>query len=313
MVNLKPFMKYLNGFFHFFSSMDNYQLIPQDNNIEPKNWTMIIRPQRRWYDFHLDDLWRYRDLIKLFVKRDFVAYYKQTILGPLWYLIQPIISTIVFTIIFGNIAKIPTDGMPPFLFYLAGQTVWSYFSTCFISTSNTFVANAGIFGKVYFPRMSVPISVILSNLISFGIRFGMFLLFWLYYWISGSTINPNLWALYLPLLVLLMALMGLGFGIITSSLTTKYRDLQQLISFGVQLLMYATPVVYPLSTVSGIWRTLILLNPMTPVIEIFRLGFLGVSDINPIWLCYTGAFTLIILFIGLSLFNKVEASFMDTV
>ncbi|MRS04043.1 ABC transporter permease, partial [bacterium] len=252
---------------------------------------MVIRPQRRWYDFQFGDLWRYRDLIRLFVWRDFVAYYKQTILGPLWYLIQPILSTVIFTVVFGQIAKLSTDGMPAFLFYLAGQTVWSYFATCFTSTSNTFVNNAGIFGKVYFPRMSVPVSIVISNLISFGIRFGMFLLFLAYFWISGSAIHPNLWALALPLLVLLMGALGLGFGIIFSSLTTKYRDLQQLIGFGVQLLMYATPVIYPISTVKGIWRTLIMINPMTPVVEVFKLGFLGVSDLNPIWLLYTAGFT----------------------
>lgn len=286
---------------------------PTSEIIDNENWTMVIRPQRRWYDFHLGDLWKYRDLIRLFVWRDFVAYYKQTILGPLWYIIQPILSTIVFTVIFGNIAKLSTDGMPAFLFYMAGQTIWSYFASCFTSTSNTFVSNAGIFGKVYFPRMSVPVSIVISNLISFGIRFGMFMLFWAYFWISGSTVHPNLWALALPLLVLLMGAMGLGFGIIFSSLTTKYRDLQQLIGFGVQLLMYATPVIYPLSTVSGTWRTMILINPMTPVVEVFKLGFLGTSDINPIWLIYTAGFTLITLFIGLALFNRVEASFMDTV
>lgn len=274
---------------------------------------MTIRPQRRWYDLHLGDLWKYRDLISLFVRRDFVAYYKQTILGPSWYLIQPILSTIVFTVIFSKIAKLSTDGVPAFLFYLASQTIWGYFANCFTSTSNTFVNNASIFGKVYFPRLSVPLSVVISNLISFGIRFCMFLLFWLYYWISGSGIHPNPWAFALPLLILLMAGMGLGFGIIFSSLTTKYRDLQQLIGFGVQLLMYATPVIYPLSTVSGIWRTLLLINPMTPVVEIFRHGFLGSGNLSPIWLCYTAGFAIVTLFFGLVLFNRVESSFMDTV
>jgi lipopolysaccharide transport system permease protein len=293
------------------NSVNNDQ--ESDTSTIPSQWTMIISPQRRWYDFHMDDLWRYRDLISLFVKRDFVAYYKQTILGPLWYFIQPIFSTLVFTIIFGQIAKISTDGMPAFLFYLAGNTIWSYFASCLTATSNTFLNNAGIFGKVYFPRMTVPISIVFSNLISFGIRFCLFIVFWLFFWISGSAVKPNLWAFTLPLLIFLMGIMGLGFGIIISSLTTKYRDLQQLVGFGVQLLMYITPIVYPLSSVSGIWRTLILINPMTAVIEIFRLGFLGVANINPIWLCYTAGFTLITLLIGLALFNKVEASFMDTV
>ena len=289
------------------------KLNPNNETLTKENWSMIIRPQRRWFDFQFADLWKYRDLIRLFVWRDFVAYYKQTVLGPLWYLIQPILSTIVFTIIFGQIARLSTDGLPPFLFYLAGQTIWGYFSSCFTATSNTFVANSVIFGKVYFPRMSVPISIVISNLISFGIRFCVFLSFWLFYWIAGKGFTPNLWMLTLPLLVILMAGLGLGFGIIFSSLTTKYRDLQQLIGFGVQLLMYATPIIYPLSTVSGIWRTAILLNPMTPVIEVFRRGFFGVSDLNPIWLIYTSIFTLVVLFIGLILFNRIESSFMDTV
>lgn len=279
----------------------------------PENWDLDISSQRGWFDLHLDDLWRYRDLVKLFVWRDFVAGYKQTILGPLWYVIQPILSTLVFTVIFGNIAKLSTDGIPPFLFYLAGNTVWGYFSGCFLATSNTFVSNAGIFGKVYFPRLSAPVSVVISNLISFSIRLGVFLAFWIYYLLAGSGIQSNLWMLMLPVLLLLMAGMGLGFGIIVSSLTTKYRDLQQLVGFGVQLLMYATPVIYPISTVTGVWRKLIMANPMTPIVEVFRLGFLGTSSLDPIWLLYSAGFTIVVLFIGLMLFNHTEASFMDTV
>ena len=276
-------------------------------------WDLDISPKRGWFDLHLGDLWRYRDLIRLFVWRDFVAGYKQTILGPIWYIIQPILTTIVFTIIFGNIAKISTDGIPPFLFYLAGNTVWSYFSGCFLATSNTFVNNANIFGKVYFPRLSVPVSIVISNLISFGIRFGVFLLFIVYYLLTGSPIQPNIWILFLPVMLLLMAGMGLGFGIITSSLTTKYRDLQQLVGFGVQLLMYLSPVIYPISSVTGIWSHLIMLNPMTPIVEMFRFAFLGTSSLNPIWLLYSGGFAVVVLFIGLLLFNHTEASFMDTV
>ena len=276
-------------------------------------WTLIIRPQRAWWDLHLDDLWRYRDLIRLLVWRDFVAYYKQTILGPLWYIIQPVLTTVVFTVIFGNIAKLSTDGLPPFLFYMAGNTVWSYFSVCLVSTSNTFAANAGIFGKVYFPRLSMPISVVISNLISFAIRFVMFLLFVVYFTLAGADIHPNWWILSLPLLALIMALMGLGFGIIISSLTTKYRDLQQLVGFGVQLLMYATPVIYPLSSIEGGWRWLILANPMTPIVEVFRLAFLGVSAIDPLWLLYSLAITVIVFLAGVLIFNHVETSFMDTV
>jgi len=281
--------------------------------ISKDEWDLIIRPQRAWWDLHLADLWRYRDLIQLLVWRDFVAYYKQTILGPLWYIIQPVLTTVVFTVIFGNIAKLSTDGLPPFLFYMAGNTVWSYFSTCLVSTSNTFTVNAGIFGKVYFPRLSMPISVVISNLISFAIRFVIFLLFVAYFMLTGSDIHPNLWILSLPFLALIMALMGLGFGIIVSSLTTKYRDLQQLVGFGVQLLMYATPVIYPLSSIEGGWRWLILANPMTPIVEIFRLSFLGVSDIDPLWLLYSVVFTVIVFIAGALIFNHVEATFMDTV
>lgn len=278
-----------------------------------KDWDLIIRNQRSWWDLRLGELWRYRELIRLLVWRDFVAYYKQTILGPLWYLIQPILTTGVFTVIFGNIAKLSTDGLPPFLFYLAGNTIWGYFSNCLISTSNTFTSNATIFGKVYFPRLSMPISVVISNLISFGIRLGMFLAFLAYFYLSGAPIRPNLWLLLLPVLIVIMAGLGLGLGIIISSLTTKYRDLQQLVSFGVQLLMYATPVIYPLSSVEGVWRSVLIANPMTSVIETFRLGFLGTSALQPIYLLYSVAFMLVVLLAGILIFHHVETTFMDTV
>jgi lipopolysaccharide transport system permease protein len=278
-----------------------------------QEWDLIIQPQRPWWDLRLEELWRYRDLIWLLVWRDFVAYYKQTILGPLWYLIQPILTTGVFTVIFGNIAQLSTDGLPPFLFYLAGTTVWGYFSTCLLSTSNTFTNNAAIFGKVYFPRLSIPISVVISNLVSFVIRLAMFLAFLAYFWLTGVAIHPNLWILLLPVLLLIMAGSGLGMGIIVSSLTTKYRDLQQLVGFGVQLLMYATPVIYPISSVHGIWRWLLIANPMTAAIEIFRLGFLGTSSLEPIYLLYSFAFMVGILLAGIILFHHVETTFMDTV
>jgi lipopolysaccharide transport system permease protein len=284
-----------------------------DNKTSLNEWDLILRPKRSWWDLRLGQLWRYRDLIWLFVWRDFVAYYKQTILGPLWYLIQPILTTVVFTVIFGNIAKLSTDSLPPFLFYLAGNTVWSYFSTCLTNTSNTFTNNTAIFGKVYFPRLCIPISVIISSIISFGIRMGVFLAFLAYFLLTGSAIHPTWWVLFLPVLLLIMAGMGLGLGIIISSLTTKYRDLQQLVSFGVQLLMYASPVIYPLSSAQGIWRWLILANPMTPVIEIFRLAFLGVSTLDPIYLLYSAGFTLLVFPLGVLIFNHVEATFMDTV
>jgi lipopolysaccharide transport system permease protein len=285
----------------------------QTLNDSSENWTKIIRPKRGIFDLRLRALWRARDLIMLFVWRDFVSIYKQTILGPLWFFIQPILTTVVFTVIFGNIAKLSTDGVAPFLFYMAGNTIWSYFSTCLMNTSNTFTANAGLFGKVYFPRLSIPISVAISNLISFSIRMVMFLLFWLYYFFYGSGIHPNWWILSLPFLVLVMALMGLGSGIIISSLTTKYRDLQQLVGFGVQLMMYATPVIYPLSSIQGPWRMLILINPMTPIVEVFRLAFLGTSAINPIWLIYSACSAIIVFIAGVLIFNHVENTFMDTV
>ncbi|HSB02855.1 MAG TPA: ABC transporter permease [Anaerolineales bacterium] len=288
-------------------------MVSKDITTTQKQWDLSIRPQRSWWDLRLGELWRYRDLIWLFVRRDFVAYYKQTILGPLWYVIQPVVTTLVFTVIFGNIAKLPTDGLPPFLFYLAGTTVWSYFSSVLTSTSNTFTSNAGIFGKVYFPRLCIPLSVVISNFISFGIRFGLFLAMLVYFMLAGSSIHPNLWILLLPVMLLIMAGIALGAGIVISSLTTKYRDLQYLVSFGVQLLMYGTPVIYPISTVQGIWRWLILVNPITPVIETFRLAFLGTGTLSPIYLLYSIAFMLVILCIGVLVFNRVESNFMDTV
>jgi lipopolysaccharide transport system permease protein len=278
-----------------------------------EDWDLIIHPHRSWWDLRFGELWHYRDLIQLLVWRDFVANYKQTILGPLWYVIQPVLTTVVFTVIFGSIARLSTDGLPPFLFYMAGNIVWSYFSACLVSTSSTFTVNAGIFGKVYFPRLSMPVSVVISNLISFAIRFSIFLCFLAYFIFTGSDIHPNLWVISLPVLVIIMAMMGLGFGIIVSSLTTKYRDLHQLVGFGVQLLMYATPVIYPLSSIGEKWRWLIMLNPMTPIVEIFRLAFLGTSDINPASLLYSAGFTVVIFFSGALIFNRVEATFMDTV
>jgi lipopolysaccharide transport system permease protein len=278
-----------------------------------EEWTLILRPQRAWWDLRLNELWQYRDLTLLFVWRDFVAYYKQTILGPLWYLIQPILTTVVFTVIFGNIAQLSTDGLPPFLFYLAGNTVWGYFATCLTATSTTFTANASMLGKVYFPRLTIPLSIVISNIISFGIRLAVFIGFLIYYLVIGVEISPNWWILSLPLLLLIMAGLGLGAGIIVSSLTTKYRDLQQLIGFGVQLLMYATPVIYPISSLQGNWQWLVIANPMTPVVEVFRLAFLGVSGLSPMYLFYSLGFTAITLLIGTLIFNRVEATFMDTV
>jgi lipopolysaccharide transport system permease protein len=283
----------------------------KNNTAEPIN---VIRPVSGWFDLHLSDLWHYRDLIMLFVRRDFVAVYKQTILGPLWYLLQPIMTTIVFTFVFGKIARIPTDGVPPVLFYFAGLTVWSYFSGCLNRTSGTFISNAGIFGKVYFPRLAVPVSVVISGLIGFFIQLVLFLGILVYYTVQGAVVTFNpIYLLALPLLIIQIAALGLGFGIIVSSLTTKYRDLAHLVTFGVQLWMYATPIAYPSSQVPARWQWVIALNPMTPVVEMFRFTFLGVGSIDPWRISQSVLVTIIILCIGIILFSRVEKSFMDTV
>jgi len=282
------------------------------DNDDP-NWTMEIHSHSGWFDTDLSELWRYRDLILLFVRRDFVAYYKQTVLGPLWFLLQPLFTTIVFTIIFSNIAHISTDGVPPFLFYLAGTVGWSYFANCMTQTSNTFIVNAGIFGKVYFPRLVVPISVVISNLFTFAIQFGLFLIFLVFFNLTGSSLEPNVWILIIPLLIVQMAALGLGMGILISSMTTKYRDLALALTFGVQLWMYATPVVYPLSQIPAQWQWLFALNPMTAVIETFRYAFLGSGAIQPWMLGMSLGMTILILAVGIVLFSRMEKTFMDTI
>ena len=280
---------------------------------EDQNWDLIITHRKKWYDLQLRDVWRYRDLIALFVRRDFVSRYKQTILGPLWFLIQPLITSIVFTIIFGNIAQLPTAGLPQLLFYMSGTVLWSYFSNCLTSTSDTFIANAHLFGKVYFPRLVTPISIVLSNLITFAIQFFFFLAFFLYFFLRGSDITLTLWALTLPLLIFLMAGLGLGFGIIISSMTTKYRDLRYLVSFGVSLWMYGSPVIYPVSSIPEGWRWVADINPMTPIIETFRAGFLGAGDASWLGLAFSAIFMFVVMFIGVVIFNRVEKTFIDTV
>lgn len=285
----------------------------EKQNKLPDNWTMIIKPKRSLFDVDLAELWRYRDLIGLFVKRDFVSKFKQTILGPIWFVIQPLLTTIMFTIVFGNIAGIPTDGIPKVLFYMSGIVGWTYFATCLNDTSQTFIKNASIFGKVYFPRLALPISVVISNLVSFAIQFVFLLLFMAYFMFVGSDIQPNLNVLLIPLLVILIAGLGLGFGIIISSLTTKYRDLTHLVTFGVSLWMYATPIIYPLSEIPEKYRIYVLANPMTPIIETFKVALLGVGEVNYFHLLYSVAFTVVVLVLGVLIFNKVEKSFMDTV
>ena len=282
--------------------------------LENETWDMVIQPQRSLFDLRLGELWRYRDLVTLFVRRDFVATYKQTILGPLWYLIQPLLTTITFTFIFGNIANLPTDGLPQFLFYMSGTVVWSYFAACITKTSETFVQNAHLFGKVYFPRMAVPVSILASNLITFLIQFAMLLVFVGFFAARGTSIQLNwLWIALSPVLVLMMAGLGLGFGIIISSLTTKYRDLRFLVQFGVQLLMYATPVIYPASSIPENYRWLIMANPMTSIVEAFRYAFLGVGTVNLAQLLYSFGFMVMVVFWGSVIFNRVEQTFLDTV
>lgn len=278
------------------------------------NWTLIIRPQQKLWSVDFKEIWRYRDLIALFVKRNIVIQYKQTILGPLWYIIQPVLTVIMNMVVFGGIAGMSTDGVPQILFYLAGNVCWFYFSDCLNQTSKTFTDNQAMFGKVYFPRMVVPISTVLSNLLRFGIQIGLFVVLYLYYFYAGTSVSPNSYLLLFPVFIILLAGLGLGFGILVSSMTTKYRDLTILFTFIVQLWMYATPIVYPLSMVpEGKLRMLILANPMTPVIEAFKYATLGQGYFSWEALCYSFAFMTVLLVVGIVVFNKVQRSFMDTV
>ncbi len=272
-----------------------------------------IQPKDNFFDLRLKEIWLYRDLLMLFVRRDFVAKYKQTVLGPIWFLIQPLFQTIIMAVVFSGMAKLSTDGIPPILFYLAGVTSWNYFANCLRATSNTFTANASLFGKVYFPRAVTPISIIISNLIQFGIGLFLFLLFYLYFLLKDMPIQPNIALLLLPVIIVIMGFMGLGLGMLVSAMTTKYRDLQYLVDFGVQLLMYATPVILPLSIVPEKYKIIMLLNPMTGVIETFKYGFFRHGTFSWNLLLYSGIFTLCIFILGLLVFNKTEKNFMDTV
>ena len=285
----------------------------QMETVQDEQWTKVIGPKKGWFDLNLSNIWNYRDLIMLFVKRDFVAFYKQTILGPLWFLLQPLFTTIVFTIIFGRIAKISTDGMPQVLFYMCGIVIWNYFADCLNKTSDTFVSNAGIFGKVYFPRLTVPVSIVITNLITFAIQFLLFLAFLAYFYYAGSDIRPNLWILLTPFLLFQMAALGLGLGILISSLTTKYRDLRYVVGFGVQLWMYATPIVYPMSQIPEKWQWLFAMNPMAAIIETARYAFLGSGSVRPWNLGISFGVTVLILLTGIVLFSRIEKTFMDTV
>jgi len=276
-------------------------------------YSTIIKPKTKLLEVDFKEIWQYRDLYSMFVKRDIITSYKQTILGPLWFFIQPAITTVMYMVVFGGIAKIPTDGLPQPIFYLAGITLWQYFSACLNSTSNTFIANQGIFGKVYFPRIIVPLSTITSNLIRMFIQLSLFVIVYIYYVILGVHIVPNLYLLLFPILIIILAGLSLGFGIIISSMTTKYRDLNLLFGFIVQLWMYATPIIYPLSTMPPNRQWIMALNPVTSIIETFKYGTMGVGTFSWGMLGYSFLFMILLLSIGIVIFNKVQRSFMDTV
>ena len=289
------------------------------DNTSQQQWTTIIKPRTGWFDIDLKELWQYRDLVVMFVKRSFATLYKQTILGPAWILINPLLTTVIFTVVFGNIAGLAESGVPSFLFYMAGNAIWSFFASCITGTANTFVTNAGLFGKVYFPRLTMPISQVVISLINLLIQMVMFLVFWVWFYFFGQAygaVQINLWVLALPAVLLLVMVMGLGVGIIVSSLTTKYRDLAIVVSFGVQLWMYATPVVYSMSEIAaGSPRLLVLmrLNPMTEPVQVFRYALLGCGEVSPAWLLYSAVVALVTLAAGVVLFSRVEKTFMDTV
>ena len=280
---------------------------------EQQEWTEEIKSQNNLWSINFKELWHYRDLLVMFVKKDFITFYKQTILGPLWFLIQPILTMLTFVVLFGQVAKLSTDGLPQIVFYLAGITIWNYFSEALTKTATVFKDNAAIFGKVYFPRLIMPMSIVCSGLLKFFVQFGLFVLVVFYYTFITREIHPNLWVLATPLLVLMMALFALGLGMIFSSLTTKYKDLIFLLTFGIQLFMYATPVVYPISAIPEKYQYLVLLNPLTSIFECFRYGYLGSGSFEPISLLFSSISILILLVLGTLIFNKVEKSFMDTV
>lgn len=278
-----------------------------------EEWDSVIQSQTSLFDLRLKELWHYRDLLVLFVRRDFVTVYKQTILGPLWFFIQPILTTITFTIIFGNVAKLPTDGAPGPVFYMAGITLWNYFSTCLTSVSGVFIANAGIFGKVYFPRLIMPLTIVISNLMKFAVQYVMFLVFVLYFYFQGEIQPHSAWILLTPVIVLLMAVISMGIGLILSSMTTKYKDLNMLIAFGIQLFMYATPVIYPSSSIPENYQWVIKLNPLVGLFDYMRFAYLGVGEFTLNSLLYPTGFSIVILALGVLVFNKVQKTFMDTV
>ena len=287
------------------------------NNSNNKFQT-VIEPKNGWFDLHLKELLQYKDLIFLFVKRNFVSMYKQTVLGPLWAIIQPLLTTVVFTLVFGNIAGLAADGVPSFIFYLSGTILWTYFNQCLTQTANTFVANRQTLGKVYFPRLVMPISTVMSNLISLVIQFTFMVIFLVYYVITDQGCHQNLYIMMTPLFVLQLALLSLGCGVIISALTTKYRDLAMLVGFGTQLWMYASPIAYDMGSMAvfapgGKYHTLFMINPITPIVNLFRYAYLGLGEMEWIFYGISWIITLVVLFIGIILFSKVEKTFMDTV
>lgn len=284
-------------------------------SFETSKYTLVIEPKTRLLDLNLKEVWRYRDLLFLFVRRDFVAVYKQTIFGPLWFFIQPILTTIMFMVVFGGIAKMSTDGLPQAVFYLSGIVIWNYFSGALSLTSNTFIGNAGIFGKVYFPRIITPLSIVISKLLSFGVQFVLFLGAFLYYlWFTDAILKPNTALLLFPVLIIITAGLAFGLGLIISALTTKYRDFTFLLSFAIQLAMYATPVIYPVSEIDNANLKLVIQsNPMSAIIETFRYAFTGAGELNWSWLGYSVGFMVVAIILGILIFNKVERTFMDTV
>ena len=283
------------------------------NELSQNKWDIEIYPKRSLFDVQIKEIWEYRNLLYMFIKRDIIVVYKQTILGPIWYLIQPVLTMLVFIVVFSNIAKIPTDGIPPPLFYLAGIVMWNYFAECFTHTSDTFYQNTALFGKVYFPRLIIPLAKTVSAVIKFLIQTLLFLSVLIFFMLKGSSVEPNSAIFLIPFFMLLMGGLGLGFGIIFSSLTTKYRDLKFLISFGVQLLMYATPVIYPMSAIPERYLFLIVWNPIAHIIEGFKYAFLGAGELSLMYMLYTTVFTIVVLGIGIIIFNKTEKNFLDTV
>lgn len=286
------------------------------NNNSPNDWLFEITPKNKFFSLNLKEVWQYRDLLFLFVKRDVITVYKQTVLGPLWYLIQPLFTSITFTIIFNNVAGINTGAVPPFLFNLAGITVWNYFTACLTGTSDTFKANAAIFGKVYFPRIITPLSVVISNLVKFGIQFLIFIGFYIFYYFQGADLSLNGLVLFFPVLIIIMGILGLGLGMLISAMVTKYRDFSHLIGFGIQLLMYLSAVMYPMELIKDklpSYGWLVGYNPLAYIIETARFMLLNVGEISILGLVYTLVVTITVFFIGLLVFNKTEKSFIDTV